>query len=74
MKISAIIKPGAKNDAIELRDGVYYVRTKASAVEGRANTAAIKLLADYFNVPKTRVRITQGATSRHKVFEINGVE
>lgn len=70
MKITVIIKPGAKNDAVELIDGIYNVRTKAPAVEGKANQAAVTLIANYLKVPKTRVQIVRGATSCHKVIEI----
>lgn len=70
MKITVVIKPNAKNDAVELIDGMYYVRTKAPAVDGKANEALIKIIAQYFKLPKTRVRIAHGATRRKKVIEI----
>lgn len=73
MKISIRIKPGAKHDegVVVFDDGTYEVRVKARAVEGRANQAAVELLAKYFKVPKSKVRLVSGATSRYKVFEIN---
>ncbi|MFD6217702.1 DUF167 domain-containing protein, partial [Nocardia salmonicida] len=46
-----------------------YVR--APAVEGKANKAAIELLADHFGVAKSAVRLTAGATSRFKRFDID---
>ena len=45
-------------------------RTKARAIDGKANGAVVKLLAESFGVPKTRVRLVRGRTSRRKIFEI----
>jgi|JI10StandDraft_1071094.scaffolds.fasta_scaffold83788_3 uncharacterized protein YggU (UPF0235/DUF167 family) len=70
MKISIHVKPNAKADQVEIVDDIYVVRTKARAVDGKANEAAVQLLAEYLGIPKTRLRIVLGATSRHKVIEI----
>lgn len=70
MKINTVIKPNSKNDLVELVNDVYYVRTKAPAVEGKANTAAVALIAKHFKMPKSHVKIVRGATSRNKVIEI----
>lgn len=40
------------------------------AVDGKANKAVIALLADYFEVSKSQVKITGGLTSRNKIIEI----
>jgi len=42
------------------------LRLAAPPVEGKANTALIAWLADWFGVPKNRVSIEQGELSRHK--------
>ena len=52
-------------------DGTYIIYTKAPAIEGRANAAAIKLLAKHFGVSKSQIRLLHGATSKHKVFNID---
>jgi UPF0235 protein mflv_3569 len=54
-------------------DGTYIIYTKAPAIEGRANAAAIKLLAKHFGVSKSQVRLLRGATSKYKVFDIDGI-
>jgi uncharacterized protein (TIGR00251 family) len=38
--------------------------------EGRANRELIERLAEYFQVPRTQVRIVSGAGSRIKLVEI----
>ena len=52
-------------------DGVYIIYTKAPAIEGRANAAATKLLAKYFGVPQSGVRLVRGAWAKRKVFLID---
>lgn len=72
MKLSAHIKPNSKHreEVVACDDGSLTIYTKAPAVEGKANAAAIKLLAKHFKVPKSRVTLLHGASSRQKVFEI----
>ena len=45
----------------------------APAVEGAANTALIRLLADELGVARRDVRIVAGATSRQKLVVVDGV-
>lgn len=71
MKIHAAIKPNSKHvESVALVDGVYEVRVKAFAIEGRANERVLELLATYFKISKSRIRLTKGAKSKYKVFEI----
>ncbi len=53
-----------------LPDGTLHLWVRAPATEGKANRAAAELLAAHLGVPKSAVRLTGGATSRHKRFEI----
>ena len=55
-------------------DGVLKVRVMAPAVEGAANTALIRLLADELGIARRDVRIVAGATSRQKLVVVEGVE
>lgn len=72
MKIHAQIKPNSKHfEGVELKDGVYIVRVKPPAIEGKANIRAIELLAQYFGVSKTQVKLARGAASKYKIFEID---
>ncbi|MBB1558243.1 DUF167 domain-containing protein [Candidatus Saccharibacteria bacterium] len=73
MKISACLKPNSRHreEVVVGSDGTYIIYTKAPAIEGRANVAAIKLLAKYFGVPQSRVKLVRGATSKYKVFDID---
>jgi len=73
MKIPTTIKPNSRHreEVVVGSDGTYIIYTKAPAIEGRANAAAIKLLAKHFGVSKSQVRLLRGATSKHKVFNID---
>lgn len=48
----------------------YKVWTTAIPAEGKANEAVIEILADYFNVAPSQVRIKSGNKSTHKLIEI----
>ena len=73
MKISVRLKPNSRHreEVVVGSDGTYIIYTKAPAIEGRANVAAIKLLAKHFGVSKSQVRLLRGATSKYKVFDID---
>lgn len=72
MKISAKIKPNSchREEVVANDDGSLTVYTKVPAIEGRANLAAVKLVAKYYGVASSRVKLVRGVASRNKVFEI----
>jgi hypothetical protein len=55
-------------------DGVLKVRVMAPAVEGAANNALIRLLADELGIPRRDIQIVAGATSRQKLVVVDGVD
>ena len=54
-------------------DGVLKVRVAAPAVEGAANTALVRLLADELGLAGRDVRIVAGARSRQKLVVVEGL-
>lgn len=73
MKISVRVKPGAKKENLERVDDTNFIaHVKAPPVEGKANDALVRLLSDYFGVPKSKILIIKGTTSKYKVVEIGG--
>jgi UPF0235 protein mflv_3569 len=76
MKISVLLKPNSRHreEVVANDDGSLTVYTKAPAIEGRANLAAVKLLAKHFGVALSKVKLLRGAASRYKVFEIDKSE
>ena len=72
MRIFVKAKPGAKRNSVEKEDGSHFiVSTSARPQQGKANQAVAKLLADYFDIAPSRVRIISGSSSKQKVFEIS---
>lgn len=71
MKISVTVKPRSHHDKVEKTDAGYLVSITAPPIENKANIAVIKILADYFNVPKSRVSIVTGLKSKKKIVEIS---
>lgn len=66
------VKPNSKFQMIEEQtDGGITVHLKSSPVDGKANEELIQLLAERFDVPKSKVRIKSGLSSRHKLVEID---
>ena len=66
------IKPNSKKGplVVESSDGTLIVYVREPAVEGRANEALVKILAEHLDVPKTRIAIIRGVSSRRKFVEV----
>ncbi len=50
------------------------IQVPAAPVEGKANMALIKFLAQSFQVPVSQVVLKQGSQGRHKVVEISATQ
>ena len=71
MKISVKVIPNAKKQLIELMvDKSLKVHLKAKPVEGKANEALIKILAEYYQVSMSSIEILQGEKGRDKLISI----
>lgn len=71
----ALVAAGAKADAITgTAGGALKISVKARPIEGRANRAVIEIVAARLGLPKTRVGLVRGATSRRKVLAIEGMD
>lgn len=71
MKISIKVIPSAKVEQIQpALDRSLKVWLKARPKEGEANRALIKLLSDYYFVPKSQTNIVFGLASQNKTVEI----
>ena len=50
------------------------IRVPAPPVDGKANAALCAFVAERAGVPRSRVQVVRGATSRDKVVRVEGVE
>lgn len=65
------VTPHAKQNKVVDADGVLRVYTTVAPENGRANDAVVKLLSDYLDVPKSRIKILKGLTGRDKVVTVD---
>ncbi len=70
--VGVVVKPGSREGPLveDGPEGVLLVHVREQAIEGKATKAAAEALAKHFGVPKSRVVLASGATSRHKRFRI----
>ncbi|HAF45972.1 MAG TPA: YggU family protein [Gallionellaceae bacterium] len=67
------VQPGAKRTEVAgLHGDALKLRLAAPPIEGRANEALLRFIADTFGVPLRQVELKQGGQSRHKVVAISG--
>ena len=72
MKIFVKARPRAKEEKVEkIDESNFVVSVKEPPVQGRANTAISRVLAEYFKVSNFQVRLIFGFSSKQKVFEID---
>ena len=71
MKIQVKVKAGSRKESLEKTgENNFIVKINQPAVEGKANKALIKILAEYFDVSPSRVSIVSGDKSKNKIIEI----
>lgn len=71
MRIYVRVSPrSSKKEIIKISEGEYKVRLTAPPTEGEANKMLIEMMADYFDVPKSRVKIVGGRSTRTKIVDI----
>jgi uncharacterized protein (TIGR00251 family) len=69
------VQPGSsRNEIAGKRDGAVIVRVTASPVDGKANKAACKLLAELCDIPPSSVEIVRGESRRDKVVRLVGLD
>jgi len=72
MRVSVHVTPRARRAGIDrVEHNRFRVAVTAPPREGLANKAVVELLADYFQVPRSRVRIIRGQAGRRKIVEIS---
>jgi len=73
-RLTVKVHPRAKRSALAGRFGeAYKLDLAAPPVDGKANDECVRFFAELAGVPRGRVRIVTGLTSRMKVVEIEGV-
>ena len=74
-QLSIRVVPNAKkNEFAGYRENELVLRLNAPAIEGKANKAAVEFVSRFFGVPRSAVLLVKGERSRHKIFQIVGLE
>ena len=75
VRIAVIVIPRARSERVEPVNATHFrVAVTEAPREDQANKAVIEALAEHFRVPRSRVRIVRGHTSRRKIVEVEIVE
>jgi uncharacterized protein (TIGR00251 family) len=69
-----VVPNAKKTEFAGYREGELVLRLNAPAIEGKANKAAIEFVSRFFDVPRSAVFLIKGERSRHKIFQIVGLE
>ncbi len=70
MKIRVKVVPKSSRVSVSEENGWLKVRLTAAPEKGKANKQLVDVLAEYYHVSKSRVRIVSGKTSQEKIVEI----
>ena len=71
MLVQIKVKPNSRKPRLEeAGGGAMTAYLKSPPVEGKANEELIAVLAGHYGVPKSKVRIKTGSSSRTKLVEI----
>ncbi len=71
VRLAVQITPNAKKtEVIGVLDDALKVKLQAQPIEGKANDALVRYLAETLSVPRGAVTITHGHTSKRKLVEV----
>ncbi|HEC79268.1 MAG TPA: DUF167 domain-containing protein [candidate division WOR-3 bacterium] len=65
-----VIPRARKTTVIELESGMLKVKVSSPPADNRANQELVRILADYYGVKRSAVKIRKGEKSREKLVEI----
>ncbi len=68
-----VVPRASKTDIERLPDGTIRIRLAAPPVDGAANTALLRFLADALGLPRSRLSIASGVTSRRKRIVVENI-
>lgn len=73
VRLSVQITPNARRSEVgEVVEGVLRIRLQAPPVDGKANEALLRFLADELGLPRNAFTLVAGHTSRRKIVEVTG--
>jgi uncharacterized protein (TIGR00251 family) len=74
IRLAVYVQPRASRTELDgLHGDALKIRLAAPPVDGAANEALVRFLADRLDLPRSAVRLTAGAGSRRKTVEVAGI-
>jgi uncharacterized protein (TIGR00251 family) len=68
------VVPNAKVDSVVgMHGGAIKIKLRAPAVEGKANTALVRFLAEQVKLPRHSIVLERGHRSRDKLIRVEGL-
>jgi hypothetical protein len=67
-----VVPNAKKTEVVGVTEDALKIRLHAQPIEGKANDALVRFIADRLSVPKSTVAITRGQSAKKKVVEIAG--
>ena len=72
MRLFVKVTARSRQESVESTDKAHYtIRVKEPPVDGKANDAVTRILAEHFNIRRSQVAILSGRASKNKVVEIS---
>jgi hypothetical protein len=69
--VNVKVVPNSKKSGVErIGENDFRIKVDAKAEGGKANRRLVEIIAEFFNVPKSSVRIVKGFKNRNKIIEI----
>lgn len=71
MKVSVKAHPKSKQSkVVRIDESHFEIWVNAAPDKGKANVAIIESLSEHLQIPKSRLSVISGATSKNKIIEI----
>lgn len=72
VRLAVQISPNAKrSEVIGILEDVLKIRLQAQPIEGKANEALVRFIAESLAVPRSAVAITHGLSNKRKLLEVS---
>lgn len=72
--LTIYLQPGAKQSEVcGTHDGNIKIKVNSPPIDGKANAALIRFLANYLDIPKSSIKLVSGQKSRIKKLKLIGV-
>ena len=72
VRLAVQISPNAKrSEVIGILEDVLKIRLQAQAIEGKANEALLRFIAEALAVPRSAIVITHGLSNKRKLLEVS---